>query len=98
MSLFACSSCSYLFSITSRFKGVLGMERTTNVGLVVPVAKEQHPVVVVVGQPTSILPQIEVTPPLIERSGSAPAISFGISAGPLFKGVGMMRISSTITR
>ena len=72
MSLFACSSCSCLFSIASRFKGVLGTTRTANVGIGVPVAKAQHPVIVVIGHPTSIPPPNRSYPSSHRKIGISP--------------------------
>ena len=70
--LFACSSCSCLFSIASRFKSVLGPARTANVGIGVPVAKAQHPVIVVVGQPTLIPPPNRSYPSSHRKIGNSP--------------------------
>jgi hypothetical protein len=57
-----------------RFKVVLGTARTTQIGGGVTVAKAQRsPCGVVVGQHNVDPPQIELSPSLIERSGSNPS-------------------------
>src|SRR6185437_15403032 len=60
--------------IACRFKVVLGTARTTQIGGGVTVVKTQRsPCGVVVGQHNVDPPQIELSPTLIERSGTNPS-------------------------
>ena len=79
----------YLFFLVlqfaCRFKVVLGAARTTQIGGGVTVAKTQRsPCGVVVGQHNVDPPQIELSPTLIERSGTNPSGFFQIERKNLF--------------
>jgi hypothetical protein len=69
--LFACSSCACLFSIASRFKGVLGTSRTSQSEMVYLLLRRSL-VGVVVWQPTSNPPPNRVIPSSHRRLGTYP--------------------------
>jgi hypothetical protein len=64
----------FVLRFACRFKVVLGTTRTTQIGGGVTIAKAQRsPCGVVVGQHNVDPPQIELSPTLIERTGTNPS-------------------------